>query len=173
MFQYVCLAPSFINVLNVYAFCNLHDVSWGTKGSDKVEALPSIKSKSMHLGNSERAVDDTTKIQEDVDAWFQETVLRVFEDIEVKVENVKPTQDDEDKTFRTRLVIMWMLTNGILALTIENINGWLNVDASNIEAGTIEAFELKQSNRRNTYFAIILYATLGLTVVRFLGVSLL
>jgi cellulose synthase/poly-beta-1,6-N-acetylglucosamine synthase-like glycosyltransferase len=26
------LAPSFTNVLNVYAFCNLHDVSWGTKG---------------------------------------------------------------------------------------------------------------------------------------------
>jgi chitin synthase len=23
------LAPSFTNVLNVYAFCNLHDVSWG------------------------------------------------------------------------------------------------------------------------------------------------
>lgn len=25
-FQYLCLAPSFTNVLNVYAFCNLHDV---------------------------------------------------------------------------------------------------------------------------------------------------
>ena len=26
-FQYLCLAPSFTNILNVYAFCNLHDVS--------------------------------------------------------------------------------------------------------------------------------------------------
>ena len=25
--QYMLLAPSFTNVLNVYAFCNLHDVS--------------------------------------------------------------------------------------------------------------------------------------------------
>lgn len=25
--QYLLLAPSFTNVLNVYAFCNLHDVS--------------------------------------------------------------------------------------------------------------------------------------------------
>ena len=25
--QYLALAPSFTNVLNVYAFCNLHDVS--------------------------------------------------------------------------------------------------------------------------------------------------
>ena len=30
--QYMLIAPSFTNVLNVYAFCNLHDVSWGTKG---------------------------------------------------------------------------------------------------------------------------------------------
>ena len=25
-FQYLCIAPSFTNILNVYAFCNLHDV---------------------------------------------------------------------------------------------------------------------------------------------------
>jgi len=28
-FQYLLLAPSFINILNVYAFCNLHDVFLG------------------------------------------------------------------------------------------------------------------------------------------------
>lgn len=36
MIQYLLIAPSYINVLNVYAFSNVHDVSWGTKGSDKV-----------------------------------------------------------------------------------------------------------------------------------------
>ncbi|KAK9369351.1 chitin synthase-domain-containing protein, partial [Lipomyces kononenkoae] len=30
--QYLLLSPSYINVLNVYAFCNIHDISWGTKG---------------------------------------------------------------------------------------------------------------------------------------------
>jgi chitin synthase len=29
--QYIFLVPSFINVLQMYAFCNTHDVSWGTK----------------------------------------------------------------------------------------------------------------------------------------------
>ena len=34
--QYIFIAPSYINVLNVYAFCNTHDISWGTKGDSKV-----------------------------------------------------------------------------------------------------------------------------------------
>src|SRR5438045_2226694 len=39
--QYLLIMSSYVNILNVYAFSNWHDVSWGTKGSDKVEALPS------------------------------------------------------------------------------------------------------------------------------------
>ncbi|EEB99326.1 hypothetical protein MPER_01014, partial [Moniliophthora perniciosa FA553] len=66
LFQYLLLAPSFTNVLNVYAFCNLHDVSWGTKGSDKAEALPSLTS-SKPKGSDAPVVEDTTKPQEDVD----------------------------------------------------------------------------------------------------------
>jgi chitin synthase len=33
------MVPTYINVLNVYAFCNTHDVSWGTKsqGSQKMD----------------------------------------------------------------------------------------------------------------------------------------
>jgi chitin synthase len=34
--QYLLMAPSYIAVLNVYAFANVHDISWGTKGDNKV-----------------------------------------------------------------------------------------------------------------------------------------
>jgi chitin synthase len=38
--QYLCLAPSFTNVLNVYAFCNLHDVIFFTiKNMQKCSSL--------------------------------------------------------------------------------------------------------------------------------------
>ena len=37
------LLPSYINVLTVYALANLHDVSWGTKGSTTAAALPAVK----------------------------------------------------------------------------------------------------------------------------------
>ncbi len=34
--QYLLLAPTFVNVISIYAFANINDISWGTKGSDKV-----------------------------------------------------------------------------------------------------------------------------------------
>ncbi|TFL06041.1 glycosyltransferase family 2 protein [Pterulicium gracile] len=158
-FQYLLLAPSFTNVLNVYAFCNLHDVSWGTKGSDKAEALPSVSS-SKPKNQDAPVVEDTTKPQEDVDAAFKETVTRAVTKVEVKEEVEKPTMDDENKTFRTRLVSFWMLTNAALAIAIENING---IDDSSDTA------QQEQAAKQNTYFAIILYSTFGLAMVRFAG----
>jgi len=72
--------------------------------------------------------------------------------------------DDQNKTFRTRLVSVWMLSNAVLAITIQNINGLKN--ESNPDADE-EALRSKQ----NLYFAVILYSTFGLSMVRFIGVS--
>jgi len=159
LIQYLLIAPSFTNVLNVYAFCNLHDVSWGTKGSDKAEALPSVSSKK---GKDEEAavVEDMHKVQEDIDTAFKETVNRAVAKLDKKEEVEKPNMDDENRTFRTRLVAMWMLSNAALAIVIENISG-INTNAEQVEK------ELR--TRQNTYFTFILWATFGLSAVRFIG----
>ncbi|PFH46163.1 glycosyltransferase family 2 protein [Amanita thiersii Skay4041] len=158
--QYLCLAPSFTNVLNVYAFCNLHDVSWGTKGSDKPEALPSVKSSKPKDADAP-VVEDTTRPQEDVDAVFKETVTRAITKLETKEEIEKPTMDDQNKTFRTRLVAMWMLSNATLAIAIENLNG--------LPSDDIKADQDKLAKKQNLYFAVILYSTFALAAVRFIG----
>lgn len=41
MLQYVLCSPIWINVLNIYAFSNLHDFSWGTKEDGVEEDLGS------------------------------------------------------------------------------------------------------------------------------------
>ena len=72
--------------------------------------------------------------------------------------------DDQNKTFRTRLVSVWMLSNAVLAVTIQNINGLRNESDPDADE---EALRSKQ----NLYFAVILYSTFGLSMVRFIGVS--
>ncbi|KAG8725108.1 Chitin synthase, class 2 [Ceratobasidium sp. 395] len=152
--QYMLLAPSFTNVLNTYAFCNLHDVSWGTKGSDKADALPSVASTKKE--GAAAVVEDTEKIQEDIDAAFEETVKRAVTKIDTKEVVEKPTMDDQNKTFRTRLVAAWMLSNAGLAILIENVNG-------------LKTTEADQKAKQNAYFTFILWSTFGLSMVRFIG----
>lgn len=159
---YICLAPSFTNVLNTYAFCNLHDVSWGTKGSDKADVLPSVSSK-KGTDDSPAVVEDMEKPQEDIDASFRETVDRAVKKIEVKDEPEKPTMDDSNRTFRTRLVACWMLSNATIAVLIENINGPRKPGVSD------EQIDMELRTKQEIYFKIILWSTFGLSFVRFLG----
>ncbi|KAG8923114.1 Chitin synthase, class 2, partial [Tulasnella sp. 408] len=153
--QYLLLAPSFTNILNVYAFCNLHDVSWGTKGSDKDDALPSVSSKKPG-GAGPAVVEDVEKVQEDIDAAFKETVTRAVAPLVKKEVVEKPNADDSNKTFRTRLVAFWMLCNAALTLAISEENSL----TSNAET---------QQKKQNAYFKFILWATFGLSMIRFIG----
>ncbi|TFK28777.1 glycosyltransferase family 2 protein [Coprinopsis marcescibilis] len=157
--QYICIAPSFTNILNVYAFCNLHDVSWGTKGSDKVDVLPSVSSK-KEAGTV--VVEDKAQVQEDVDSAFKETVTRALSKVVKKEEVEKPNMDDQNKTFRTRLVAFWMLSNAVLAIAIENTNRLPNQEDPNADLRRLR-------EKQNIYFSIILYATFLLALIRFLG----
>ncbi|EAU87177.1 chitin synthase [Coprinopsis cinerea okayama7 len=166
--QYFVLAPCFTNILNVYAFCNLHDVSWGTKGSDTVDILPSVKSKAS-LGSNEVVVEEATNTQEDIDHFFKETVVRALAKVEEVQTIEKPTMEDDNKTFRTHLVGAWLITNALLALAIGNIGGWINVNDPKITAEQIHKFTIAGNDRRNMYFAFLLYATFILSMVRFLG----
>jgi chitin synthase len=137
-------------------------VSWGTKGSDKADALPSVSS-SKSKDADVSVVEDKTQVQADVDAAFKETVTRAITKIIQKEVPEKPTLDDQNKTFRTRLVAIWMLTNATLAIAIENINGLPSTDPN--------ADQVTLHKKENTYFSFILYSTFALSAIRFTGVS--
>ncbi len=49
LLQYIILIPTWINIFMVYAFANLHDTSWGTKGATILQhQQPILKSILLH-----------------------------------------------------------------------------------------------------------------------------
>lgn len=116
--QYMFIMPSFTNVVNVYAFCNWHDVSWGTKGADKPDALPTATSKKGKEDGVD-VVEEIDRPQEDVDMKFNLVLERALKPYP-KVAKTKPKidVDDENKAFRTNLIIFWMVCNAILAVAL-------------------------------------------------------
>ena len=115
--QYLLLMPSFINVLMIYAFSNWHDVSWGTKGSDKADVLPSAAMKKDEKGDA-KVVEEVEKPQADIDSQFGEVVKRALAPLEKVKEKNETTVEDDYKAFRTKLVSSWIFSNALLVLAI-------------------------------------------------------
>lgn len=117
--QYLLIMSSFINILMVYAFSNWHDVSWGTKGSDKAEALPSAKTTKAKDGKA-AIIEEPDKPQADIDQQFEVTVKRALAEYKPPVVVEKKTLDDSYRSFRTRLLTAWIFSNALLAVVITN-----------------------------------------------------
>lgn len=115
--QYLCLMSSYINILNVYAFSNWHDVSWGTKGSDKADVLPSAQTTKSGDGKA-AIIEEPDKPQADIDSQFEITVRRALAEYHPPVVVEKKTLEDSYKSFRTKLVTAWIFSNALLAVGI-------------------------------------------------------
>ena len=110
--QYQLMATSYINILNVYAFCNWHDVSWGTKGADKADALPSAQTtkKSSTEGDTSVEILEYELPQTDIDSRFEKVVKRALAPYKEPEKDKTKSLDDAYKNFRTRLVIVWIFS---------------------------------------------------------------
>jgi chitin synthase len=116
--QYLLLSSSYINILMVYAFSNWHDVSWGTKGSDKADALPSVQT--TKSDGKTAVIEEIDRPQEDIDSQFEATVKRALKPFVPEVEDEKKTLEDSYKSFRTKLLISWIFSNVILTIAINS-----------------------------------------------------
>ncbi|KAI9845200.1 MAG: Chitin synthase, class 2 [Thelocarpon superellum] len=119
--QYLLVMSSYVNILNVYAFSNWHDVSWGTKGADKADALPSANT--TKAGDGKVAViEEPDMPQVDIDNQFEITVKRALTPFVAENQVEKKTLEDSYKSFRTKLVISWIFSNALLIIVITSDN---------------------------------------------------
>lgn len=146
--QYFLLMPSYICTLQVYAFCNTHDVTWGTKGDNVIHT---------DLGTA-KVINGTTVLMEmpseqlDIDSGYDAALRNLRDRLEVPKPPMTESQMQEDyyRAVRTYMVSIWMVANVILAMAVSEVYG---VDSG----GT------------NVYLAIILWSVAILAAVRATG----
>ncbi|CAG8523397.1 11363_t:CDS:2 [Ambispora gerdemannii] len=156
LIQYLFLVPFYINILNVYAFCNVHDVSWGTKGDNAVKQ--DLGSVSSHPGKSHVDIALPTE-EKDINAAYEEACAELAKVVEPQedIPDESTRQEDYRKTFRTRVVLFWILSNAALVAGITN---------SNVES--LNSI-LTADRRSNIYMAFVLWSVTGLAAFRCIG----
>ena len=118
--QYFLLLPSYICTLQVYAFCNTHDVTWGTKGDNVIKT-----DLGGAVGKGQTVELEMPSEQLDIDSGYDEALRNLRDRLEVPSAPVSEAQLQEDyyKSVRTYMVIVWMIANAILAMAISEIYG--------------------------------------------------
>lgn len=120
--QYLLVAPSYINVFNVYAFCNIHDISWGTKGdTEQKRDLGEAKTVAGDDDYVESKIPIKTKaINESYMAHIE--TLHKPEVVEKKEAAPDEKQRDYYARFRSWVVLTWVFSNIALVAIILNVS---------------------------------------------------
>lgn len=147
MLQYFILLPSYICTLQVYAFCNTHDVTWGTKGDNVMKT-----DLGGAIGKGSTVELEMPSEQNDIDSGYDQALRNLRDRVEVPSSPPSESQMQEDyyKSVRTYMVSSWMIANAILAMAVSEAYGGK-------ELGT------------NYYLAFILWSVAVLAAFRALG----
>lgn len=172
--QYLMLSPSYINVLNIYAFCNVHDISWGTKGA-AAKPLGSIQSKD----------DGTVKMEipilaHEIDENFNKFVQILTEPKPKEIEAPPSAEESQSSYYamvRSLVVIFWVISNFLVIAAVLETGGIsqykeihdLTKDAA--ASATIKSRKIL-SSKSTTYCYIILFLVAFTAVFRFIGCSM-
>ncbi|RIA92349.1 glycosyltransferase family 2 protein [Glomus cerebriforme] len=160
LIQYILLVPFYVNILMVYAFCNTHDVSWGTKGDNG----------SSGGGNGAQPVSgkDGKKLMQvqipterhDINAIYDNLVgeLKVKQHEVKEHRDAATKKDDYYKLFRTNLVLSWMFSNAVLIVFF----------TSNTWAEYIKSHSLGDASY-NPYLTFVFWSVAGLSAFRVFG----
>jgi chitin synthase len=145
--QYFLLLPSYICTLQTYAFCNTHDVTWGTKGDNVMKT-----DLGGAVGKGQTVELEMPSEQLDIDSGYDEALRNLRDRVEVPVPPMSESQMQEDyyKSVRTYMVLVWVIANGLLAMGVTEAYGHTGIG-------------------ENFYLRFILWSVAGLALFRAIG----
>ncbi|KAL2148611.1 hypothetical protein VTH82DRAFT_2165 [Thermothelomyces myriococcoides] len=145
--QYLILLPSYICTLQIYAFCNTHDVTWGTKGDNVMKA-----DLGYAVGKGSTVELEMPSEQLDIDSGYDEALRNLRDRVEVPPQEVSEEQLQQDyyKSVRTYMVVTWLIANATLAMAVSEAYGGSSIGD-------------------NFYLRFILWSVAGLAAFRALG----
>lgn len=172
-FQYILLSPSYINVLNIYAFCNVHDISWGTKGAS---AKPLGKINAHEDGTFKMEILISNKeIQLNYDKYMN--ILAKTDDVDEEQE--VPFEEQKAGYYakvRSLVIIVWLLTNFAVVAVVLEAGGIGDYLAMRPDQTTVDSTSTAQrpviTQKAAVYFTIILWIVALLALIRFFGCSI-
>jgi chitin synthase len=158
--QYLLMTPTYINILNVYAFCNTHDISWGTKGDTKPPALGGV------LVGKDGKVEVSLPTEEaDLNTQYEKELNEFAKPYHApkKVMDEKDKKENYYKGFRSIVVLAWMFTNLALCTVVLSTGGFqVLINPQNSQ-------EQNMDYNAKIYLAVVLWSVAGLSLFRFLG----
>ena len=119
--QYMFVSSSYINILNIYAFSNIHDVSWGQKSGKKtIQRAPTLDVKVHQVagGPPQATVPVLSVTMEDLDFRFEETAKRALSPHQQEKEAEPDDMQGKFMQFRTTLVAVYIFSNFLVCWTV-------------------------------------------------------
>ncbi|KAI5989993.1 glycosyltransferase family 2 protein [Pisolithus albus] len=146
--QYLLMAPSYIAVLNVYAFANVQNASKGVKGDNKVSTDAGVVPVGKNTNEVEVAVPTADT---DINAAYMNAIRVLSTKSPEEERKVDPATKPKDyyRTFRTNVLLVWTLSNALLAAVVIS--------------ATPSPGSGQVSKSVDGYMAFILFSIVGLT----------
>jgi chitin synthase len=161
--------PSFQNILQVYSFCNLHDVSWGTKGDNAASALGGVTATKID-GKDTVEVEMITDVR-DININYEKFIKNLAQPrpTEDRKRDAKTKMEDYFKNFRTRVVLAWIFTNAIVIIVMTNEELVKLIRQPFLLESTRNSGEPPKGN---PFLQFIFWSVFALSTVRFTGTTL-